>query len=228
MLYGETSVGRLHRRVNRFIAEVIVDGMIKQAHITNTGRLTELLQPDTKVLLEVRDNPGRKTRFSLIAAEKDGHWINVDSQAPNAVAYEALSAGQLAELGSVRLAKREVTYGDSRFDLYYEKGDEKGFIEVKGVTLEKDGVAMFPDAPTTRGTKHVLELAKAVLEGYAGTILFVVKIPGCRSFAPNREMDPFFADAVLQVSRQGVRILAYNMISAEDEWILAKPIPVSL
>nr|WP_281252945.1 DNA/RNA nuclease SfsA [Oceanobacillus senegalensis] len=135
MKYGKVVHGRFEKRLNRFIAEVWINGRIDRAHIKNTGRLTELFQPDRKVLLEVSDNPNRKTRFSLIAIDKNGTWVNIDSQAPNKVAMEALKIGKLAEFGSVDFAKKEVTYGKSRFDLYYEKDDKKGFIEVKGVTL---------------------------------------------------------------------------------------------
>jgi sugar fermentation stimulation protein A len=228
MKYGKIVHGRLDRRINRFIAEVFINGTKEKVHIKNTGRLKELLQPDTEVLLEISDNPNRKTRFSLIAAFTNGRWVNVDSQAPNLLAFETLKAGKMKEFGKVKSVKREVTYGDSRFDLYFEKDDVKGFIEVKGVTLEKNGIALFPDAPTSRGTKHVLELAKAVHEGYNGAVLFVVQMKGCRAFAPNREMDGAFADALLQASREGVQILAYDSIVKEDELVLGGPLPVNL
>jgi sugar fermentation stimulation protein A len=228
MKYGKIVRGRFDRKVNRFIAEVFVDGTKEQVHIKNTGRLKELLQHDVEVLLEHSDNPGRKTRFSLIAVVKNGSLVNIDSQAPNVVAYEALKAGKLTEFGLVELVKREVTYGDSRFDLYFEKGNEKGFIEVKGVTLEENGIALFPDAPTSRGTKHVLELAKAVHEGFTAAILFVVQMKGCRAFAPHRELDVAFADALLEASKQGVRILAYDSIVRQDELILDGPLQICL
>ena len=179
-------------------------------------------------MLEHSDNPNRKTRYSLISVEKNGRWVNIDSQAPNAVAFEALKKGELIEIGLVDSVKREVAYGDSRFDLYFEKDGEKGFIEVKGVTLENDGVVMFPDAPTSRGTKHVLELTKAVQEGYSCSILFVIQMKGCRLFTPNKEMDPAFSDALLRASQQGVQIMVYECIVKEDELILDQRIPVSL
>lgn len=228
MKYGTIVHGRLNKRINRFIAEVSIKGIKEQVHIKNTGRLKELLRPDAEVLLEISDNPARKTRYSLIAAEKDGSWVNVDSQAPNVVAFEAIKAGKLLEIGLPRLVKREVTYGDSRFDLYFEKENEKGFIEVKGVTLEKNGIALFPDAPTLRGTKHVLELARAVQEGYTGVILFIVQMKGCHALTHNREMDVAFADALLHASRQGVKILAYDSIVKEDGIVLDRPLPVHL
>lgn len=228
MKYGEVVHGRLNKRVNRFIAEVFINGIKEQVHIKNTGRLKELLQHDAEVLLELSENPNRKTRFSLIAVDKNGSWVNVDSQAPNAVAFEALKDGKLTEFGLVKSVKREVTYGASRFDLYFEKDDEKGFIEVKGVTLEKSGIALFPDAPTSRGTKHILELVKAAHEGYTSAILFVVQMKGCHAFTPNREMDAAFTEALLHASQQGVQILAYDSIVKEDELILNQPLPVSL
>ncbi|WP_338448261.1 DNA/RNA nuclease SfsA [Niallia oryzisoli] len=228
MKYGKVVHGRLDRKINRFIAEVFIEGIKEQVHIKNTGRLTELMQPDMEVLLEWSDNPKRKTRFSLIAANKNGRWVNIDSQAPNAVAYEALNAGKLQEFASVNLVKREVTFGDSRFDLYFEKDDKRGFIEVKGVTLEENGIALFPDAPTARGTKHVLELVKAVQEGYTCAILFVVQMKGCSSFAPNSLMDEPFTKALLEASRQGVQILAYDSIVTDNGLVLDQPIPVCL
>ena len=228
MKYGEIIRGQFLRRMNRFIAEVTIDGHIERVHIKNTGRLKELFLPDTDVLLEQSNNPERKTKFSLIAVKKDEQWVNIDSQAPNKVAFEALGAGKISELGYVNTVKREVTYGASRFDLYFEQGNQKGFIEVKGVTLERAGTAMFPDAPTTRGTKHVLELAKAVQEGYSCTILLVVQLKGCAYFTPNREMDPKFADALLYAAQAGVQILAYDTIVKEDGMVLNKAMPVHL
>lgn len=229
MKYGKIVRGRLDRKINRFIAEVFIDGIKEQVHIKNTGRLKELLVLGAEVLLELSNNPNRKMRFSLIAVAKNGSWVNIDSQAPNAVAFEALKAGKLTEFGGlVELVKREVTYGDSRFDLYFEKGSEKGFIEVKGVTLEENGVAMFPDAPTARGTKHVLELAQAAHEGYTTAILFIIQMKGCRAFSPHREMDAAFADALLEASRQGVQILAYDSIVKEDELVLGEKLPINL
>jgi len=228
MKYGKVVHGQLEKRVNRFIAEVFIDGVKEQVHVKNTGRCKELLLPGVEVRLEWSGNPKRKTRYSLIAVNKNGNWINIDSQAPNVVAYEALQAGQLPEIGQPDVLKREVTYGGSRFDLYYEKDNEKGFIEVKGVTLEKDGIAMFPDAPTKRGTKHVLELIKARHEGYSTSILFVVQMKGCHAFVPNSEMDMAFADALLEASTHGVQILAYDSVVETDGLVLDQLVPVWL
>ncbi|MFC5540749.1 DNA/RNA nuclease SfsA [Ureibacillus suwonensis] len=228
MNYKKIKKAIFHRRLNRFVAEVYLDEQIEKVHVKNTGRLKELLLPNAEVLLEESDQPNRKTKFSLIAAKKGNLWVNIDSQAPNTVAYEAISGGEIAEIRNLRQLKKEVKYGDSRFDLYFETEQEKGFVEVKGVTLEKDGVAMFPDAPTARGTKHVWELAKAVSEGYKGIILFIIQLEGCRYFTPNSETDPSFTDALVQASRQGVRILAYETHVDEHQMSIGKQIPVIL
>lgn len=228
MKYTNVVSGKFERRVNRFIAEVFINGIKEQVHIKNTGRLKELLKPGARVFLERSRNPNRKTKYSLIAAAKNGHLVNIDSQAPNTVAFEALRAGELTEFGLLNTLKREVTYDTSRFDFYYEKDEQKGFIEVKGVTLEKNGIAMFPDAPTSRGTKHVLELIDALHEGYTASILFVVQMKDTRTFMPNRNMDKVFTEALVKASQEGVRILAYDSIVKEDELVLDQPISVDL
>lgn len=229
MNYKEVTKGHLLTRLNRFIAEVVIEGKVEQAHIKNTGRLTELLQKNTEVVLERAENPNRKTKYSLIAVNKNGKWVNVDSQAPNKIAHEALQKGALAEFGRVKLINREATYGNSRFDLYYETDDdEKGFIEVKGVTLEQNGIAMFPDAPTKRGAKHVSELIDAVRHGYAATILFIAQMEGCRQFASNWEMDRAFAEELAAAASQHVQILAYDTIVTETGVTINKPLPVLL
>ncbi|NSL53109.1 DNA/RNA nuclease SfsA [Calidifontibacillus erzurumensis] len=228
MKYGKIVPGKLIRRVNRFMAEVFVNGTKEIVHIKNTGRLQELLQPGVEILLEYKSNPSRKTQFSLISVIKNDRWVNIDSQAPNTVVYEALQDGKMLEFGYVNEVKREVKYGNSRFDLSFKKDDQQCFIEVKGVTLEQNGVAMFPDAPTKRGTKHVLELVNAVQNGFDGVILFVVQMEGCMFFTPHKEMDWEFADALKFATSNGVKILAYDSIVNEDELILKGPIPVQL
>src|SRR5690625_87899 len=157
--------GTLIVRENRFIAKVDVCGIEERVHVPNTGRLPQILHKGVKVQLRKSDNPNRKTKYSLIAAEKDGHWINIDSQLPNKLTFQSIEAGVIQEFASIDSLKREVTFGNSRFDLYYENGDAKGFIEVKGVTFAENGVGMFPDAPTTRGRKHIYEMIKAVEAG---------------------------------------------------------------
>lgn len=228
MQYHKTVRGQFVKRVNRFIAEVMVEGELERVHVKNTGRLRELLLQGAEVTLEPSRNPSRKTKYSLVAVKTDEGWVNIDSQAPNAVALEALQAGSIRELGLPTLVKREVTFGQSRFDLYYEREEKKGFIEVKGVTLSVEGMAKFPDAPTTRGTKHILELAEAVQAGFEAAVLFVVQRVDCYGFTPNREMDPAFAAALVEASEQGVQVLAYEATVREGELLLHKPLPVYL
>lgn len=224
-MYYETIVhGIFKTRLNRFVAEVSINGTMELVHVKNTGRCKELLISGVDVLLENVDNPNRKTNYSLIAVNKKGTWINMDSLAPNKVVFEGIQSGKIADFGTVKQLKREVTFRSSRFDLYYENDIEKGFIEVKGVTLEKDGIAMFPDAPTTRGTKHVRELINAIKEGYAATILFVVQMKGCHTFVPNSEMDPAFAEALMDAKQQGVRILVYDCIVGGNELVIDQPV----
>src|SRR5699024_1964221 len=158
MKYEHIVEGIFEKRLNRFIAEVSIDGVTEQVHVKNTGRCKELLIPGVQVLLDYVDKPTRKTKYSLISVMKNNRLINIDSQAPNTVVFEAIQAGYIPVFTDYTSLKREVTFQSSRFDLYAEHGGVKEFIEVKGVTLENDGVAMFPDAPTARGAKHVLEL----------------------------------------------------------------------
>lgn len=228
MKYDNIVKGTFIKRINRFICDVYVDGIKEQVHIKNTGRLTELLHPDVPVFLERSNDPKRKTRFSLIAVSKHGVLVNIDSQAPNVVVAEALAAGKLTEFGSVDLVRREMKYRNSRFDLYFEKGERKGFIEVKGVTLEKNGVALFPDAPTSRGKKHLLEMAMAAKEGYMTAIIFLIQMKGCLRFEPNKTMDAFFTESLYEAARHGVQILAYDSIVTEKKIVLDQSVPVRL
>lgn len=224
MKYIKTVVGNFIKRPNRFVAHVDVDGKEEIVHVKNTGRCKELLKEGAKVILEEGTNPKRKTKYSIVAVYKDNLLINMDSQAPNIVAMEALQRGSLEEIGMPDVVKREVTFGNSRFDLYYEKGAKKGFIEVKGVTLEKNGVAMFPDAPTQRGTKHVKELVRATKEGFACSVLFVVQMKGMESFQPNKETDDSFAKELKYAMEQGVQILVYECNVTEDSLEITKKI----
>jgi len=202
--------GRLMKRENRFIAKVEVKGSEERVHVPNTGRLPQILFEGVKVQLRKSDNPNRKTKYSLIAAEVDGAWINMDSQLPNRLTFSSIEEGIVKEFLEIDSLKREVRFGDSRFDLYYEKGDTKGFIEVKGVTFAEDGVAMFPDAPTTRGTKHIYEMIKAVEAGYEGTIFFLIMREDCDSFSPYYDMDQEFSKALVEADEAGVQLLAYR------------------
>lgn len=213
-------------RPNRFIANVLIDGKMEKVHVKNTGRCKEILQEGTTVFLEKSKNPNRKTKYSLISAYKDKMLINIDSQVPNDVVYSSINSNKIPELKNVELLKKEVRYQNSRFDLYYEKGEEKGFIEVKGVTLETNGTAMFPDAPTTRGTKHILELIQSLKEGYNSYIFFLIQMADIQYFKPNYLMDKDFSKALVLAKKEGVNVLAYNSIVTEDEIYLDEKVQV--
>ena len=228
MEYGKMVEARFLRRINRFTPFVELNGQEEMVHVKNTGRCKELLQEGARVFLEEADKEGRKTKYSLIAVYKGDILVNMDSQAPNQMAAEALAEGKIAEIGEVDFLKREVKYENSRFDLFYQKGDKKGFIEVKGVTLEENGVAKFPDAPTERGAKHLRELIKAKEEGYEAAVLFVIQMKGVKEFRPNEERDENFTEALREAAKAGVQILAYDCgVQVGQVWIENK-IPVVL
>lgn len=210
MIYDNISEAIFLRRLNRFMAEVEVNGEVEQVHVKNTSRCRELLLEGSKVYLEAGSNPNRKTKYSVISVYKGADLYNIDSQVPNKVVFDSLLAGKIKELPLVTYAKREVSYGSSRFDIYYETETTKGFIEVKGVTLEKGGIAMFPDAPTVRGTKHVLELAEGLREGYDNYIFLLLQMNTCDTFRPHHEQDIKFAEALYRGMKQGLKVLVYN------------------
>ena len=228
MKYNKMLTGTFLNRPNRFCAEVEIAGKQEMVHVKNTGRCRELLLPDARIFLEEAENPNRKTRFSLISVYKDSVLVNMDSQAPNAVVEEALLEGRIAKIGAVSYLKREQRFGSSRFDFYYETKKETGYIEVKGVTLEVDGIAMFPDAPTQRGTKHLRELIAAQAAGFKATAIFVIQMKGVTIFRPNWERDADFCQALLDAKAAGVRILAYDCLVGQDELILDAPTPIDL
>ena len=205
--------GKFIARPNRFIAEVEIDNKIEKAHVKNTGRCKELLLPGTIVYLEDHiDKMGtRKMRYSLIGVEKGDVLINMDSQAPNKVCEESLLSGRLKlpEMEDLALVRREKTFGESRFDFYVEDvTGQCGWLEVKGVTLEEEGIARFPDAPTERGVKHIEELIRAVKEGYQGYVLFVIQMPQISHFEPNDLTHKAFGDALRKAKKEGVHVLA--------------------
>ena len=216
------------RRLNRFIAHVLLDGAEETVHVRNTGRLLELLVPGAPVLLTPSPTAGRKTAYTLVAIYKGERLVNIDSLAPNQLAAAALAAGQLPAIGPVDAVRREVNYGGSRFDLGFTAGGRQGFVEVKGVTLERDGVAMFPDAPTARGARHLQELAAAVRAGCLGYVLFVIQLQGVRSFCPNAATDPAFVAALREAADTGVGVLAYDCRVGPGWTALADPVAVSL
>lgn len=224
--YENMVPGTFRARPNRFIAHVEIEGKLEICHVKNTGRCKELLVPGATVYCQHHDDPGRKTAWSLIAVQKGERLINMDSQIPNKLAYQYVDQGGLGFIPT--LVKAEKTYGSSRFDLYYEAGERKGFVEVKGVTLEQDGIARFPDAPTERGRKHLMELQKAVSEGYEAWVLFVIQMSDISHFEPNRVTDPAFSEALLQVSQNGVRIRAVTCAVTQDSLTITDRIPVKL
>ena len=228
MEYGKMVEARFLRRVNRFTAFVELNGREEIVHVKNTGRCKELLLEGARAFLEEADKEGRKTKYSLIAVYKGDTLVNMDSQAPNQMAAEALAEGKIIEIGEVDFLKREVKYENSRFDLFYQKGDKKGFIEVKGVTLEEDGVAKFPDAPTERGAKHLRELIKAKEEGYEAAVLFVIQMKGVQEFRPNEERDKNFTEALREAEKAGVEILAYDCRVQVGKVYIDQKVPVNL
>lgn len=213
MKYANIVKGCFRSRPNRFVAKVTIHGEEHTVHVKNTGRCRELLTEGAQVYLTKSANPLRKTQFDLVAVEKKREglpplMVNMDSQIPNDVVAEWLPQSGL--FSSSLTIKREVFYGESRFDLFVCDGERKAFIEVKGVTLEKDGVAMFPDAPTLRGAKHLKELVHCLEEGYEAYAVFLVQMKGIRGFCPNTPMDPAFSDALMQAYKKGVKILCLD------------------
>lgn len=202
MRYREIVEGIFIDRPNRFIAHVDIEGVVNTVHVKNTGRCKELLIPKTPVRLEVSDNPNRKTLYDLVAVyKKNFGWINMDSQAPNRVVKEWL------ETKDYDYIKPEYKYGDSRIDFYMRKGNQEYLMEVKGCTLEIDGIGYFPDAPTTRGIKHLRELIKAKRAGYECAIAFVIQMEGINEVRPNIDTHPEFGVALQEAKEAGVKIL---------------------
>ena len=224
MRYDTVIEGKFLKRPNRFVAHVEIAGQVEVVHVKNTGRCQELLIPGVKVILEQGKSKTRKTKYSIVGVYKGVQLFNMDSQAPNQAAEEALRNGSIAEIGHVTLLKREVSYGNSRFDFYFEDENTKGFIEVKGVTLEKDGIASFPDAPTLRGSKHIKELIEAKNAGYEAAVLFVVQMEGMTAFRPNAENDPLFADSLKSALTAGVKILVYGCRVRKNELVITNRI----
>ncbi|WP_069998047.1 DNA/RNA nuclease SfsA [Cellulosilyticum sp. I15G10I2] len=218
--------GTFIHRPNRFIAVIKRKDEELIAHVPNTGRLKELLLPGAEVMLSYHPNPLRKTKYELRMIKKGMHWISIDSQLPNALASEAISAGIIKELMDYPLLKREVVYGNSRFDIQLS-GKDTCFVEVKGVTLEKEGWSYFPDAPTERGRKHIDEMIQAVQNGHRGVLLFVVQLNTAKGFSPNSLMDPAFAQKIVEASNAGVEILAYRCVISPEEVNIVEKIPVS-
>ena len=225
MEYSNITPGVFLDRPNRFIAHVELDGTVETVHVKNTGRCRELLPRGAKVYCQRSTNPSRKTKYDLIAVEKNGRLINMDSQAPNAAAGEWLRSGGL---GPVQDLRAETVHGDSRFDFSFTLDGKPCFLEVKGVTLEQDGVCAFPDAPTQRGAKHLYGLIRAAAEGYGAFVLFVIQMENAGFLHPNDDTDPAFGLALRQAAASGVRVLAMECAVTPDSMAITRPVPVEL
>ena len=224
MTYGTIVEGKFLARPNRFIAHVETSEGVQVCHVKNTGRCRELLVPGATVYLEESPNSNRKTKYDLIAVKKGALLINMDSQAPNQVAQEYLPR----LFPGLTSFKREQTWGSSRFDFYVEAAGERWFLEVKGVTLEEDGVVLFPDAPTQRGVKHLEELIACQEEGYEAAVCFVIQMAGMGDFAPNDATHSAFGAALRRAAGAGVRVLAMECAVAPGTLTVTTPVPVLL
>ena len=224
MKYSNVYKGTFIERPNRFIAICEIDGKEETCHVKNTGRCRELLVKGATVYLEKSSNPNRKTQYDLIAVEKNDRLINMDSQIPNFVVAESLNK----IFSDITFVKQEYKYGNSRFDIYLETKTEKIFVEVKGVTLENDGVVRFPDAPTERGIKHLKELQKAVTEGYGACVVFLVQMQDVKYFEPNYETHPQFASELKKAHENGVEIFVYDSVVTSDEIIMNKKVEIKM
>ena len=225
MKYNNMVPGIFLARPNRFIAHVEIDGQQEIVHVKNTGRCRELLPVGAQVWCEKSDNPKRKTQYDLITVQKGERLINMDSQAPNRAAGEWLLAGGLGEIENL---KAETFHEDSRFDFSFEKDGRKCFLEVKGVTLENEGICAFPDAPTDRGTRHLRGLCKLVREGYGAYVLFVVQMADVAYLHPNDATDPNFGAALREAAAAGVQVLAMDCYVTEDTMTIRKNVEVRL
>ena len=225
MHYANMISGTFLVRPNRFIAHVEMDGQVEIVHVKNTGRCRELLPVGAEVWCQKSDNPSRKTKYDLITVRKGGRLINMDSQAPNIAVKEWLLSGGL---GAVENVRSETTHGDSRFDFSFTLNGKQCFLEVKGVTLENNGICAFPDAPTERGTKHLRGLQKCVEEGFGGYVLFVIQMSDVIYLHPNDVTDPDFGKALREAAAAGVQVLAVDCAVTEDSMIIRNFVPVLL
>ena len=223
--YANMVPGRFLSRPNRFIAHVEIGGEVQIVHVKNTGRCKELLTPGAEVWCRYDPNPARKTQYDLITVRKSQRLINMDSQAPNAAAKEWLLSGGLGEIENL---KAESFHGDSRFDFSFTKDGKTSFLEVKGVTLENDGVCAFPDAPTERGTKHLRGLEELAQNGYGAYVLFVIQMSDVKYLHPNDRTDPTFGTALRAAAAAGVHILAMDCAVTEDTMEIRLPVLVKL
>ena len=225
MHYANMFPGIFLARPNRFIAHVQIDEQTEVVHVKNTGRCRELLPVGAQVWCQKSDNPSRKTKYDLITVRKGGRLINMDSQAPNQAAKEWLAAGGLGEIEDLRA---ETKHGDSRFDFSFVKDGKQCFLEVKGCTLENDGICAFPDAPTERGARHLRGLTDAVNNGYGGYVLFVIQMTDVKYLHPNDATDPDFGKALREAAANGVEVLAVDCHVTVEEMAIRDFVPVVL
>lgn len=226
MNYAGIEKAYFKERPNRFIAYVETAQGIEICHVKNTGRCRELLCPGAAVYVQRNDNPARKTKLDLIGVEKAPYLINMDSQAPNHAVREWLQAGNLFSAGAKIISEKK--YGDSRFDFYIEDGDRRIFMEVKGVTLEENGVCRFPDAPTERGVKHIRELIQCMGEGYEAYLLFVIQMSPVKYLEPNDATHKAFGDALREAKAAGVQIMARDCKITIDSMEIMNEVEVRL
>ncbi len=224
MKYDNIHEGTFIVRPNRFIAHVEIGGRTEICHVKNTGRCKELLVPGARIFVNQSGNPHRSTKYDLVAVYKGERLINMDSQAPNRVFLEHLRSGRY--ISGISHVRSEARYGGSRFDFYVEAGQRRIFIEVKGVTLEEDGVAMFPDAPTLRGVKHLTELAACVKEGYEAQVIFVIQMRGVQHFMPNNRTHAAFGEALASAVASGVKVVALDCDVEPDSMSIREFVPV--
>ncbi len=233
----DSYIGTFIRRPNRFIAHIDIDGKEVISHVPNTGRLKELLIPGATVMVSHHPSEKRKTEYELRMVKKNDYWVSIDSQLPNALAHEAISNDVIKELSGYSQIRREAKYQNSRFDIELSKelsnshGDQDTlknicYVEVKGVTLEREGWSYFPDAPTERGRRHIDELIHAVQEGYRAVLLLIVQLEYAEGFSPNKITDPAFAEKFEEAMNNGVDVLAYRCkVNPKNVWVTDK-IPV--
>ena len=230
MKYGEMIPGRFCTRPNRFVAHVELKGQEEICHVKNTGRCRELLIPGARIYVQRRRGEGRKTPYALVAVEKGERLINMDSQAPNAVWAEALAGGMwVPGFGEAREFRREAMFGTSRLDFQASSaGRGVGYMEIKGVTLEEEGIARFPDAPTDRGGRHLPDVNRAAEQGLPAAAVFVIQMEGIRRFEPNAATDPAFARALSEAAAAGVTVLAYDCAVTPDSLRIRQRVAVRL
>ena len=225
MQYGRCTAGIFQARPNRFIAHVMIDGQEEIVHVKNTGRCKELLPPGAQVWCQKSGNPNRKTKYDLITVRKGERLINMDSQAPNTAAGEWLRNGGLGEIDNL---KAEFFHCDSRFDFSFTKDGRQCFLEVKGVTLEEDGICAFPDAPTERGAKHLKGLTQAAKDGFGAYVLFVIQMADVKYLRPHDERDPAFGAALREAAENGVTVMAMDCAVDIDSMDIRLRVPVKL